>query len=524
MKSKQTSNSVQKEDSVVEKQPIASMSNSERLEQLKNVEESTFSGINQLRDATSIVGAGGEASGLSETQEAEQTSSGVDAWITGGALDAADQPELPLSKSSVFPISYSHAMVDLDDAVNTPDNDAGSRGKFKGGLWARPRRTEDKPYSRKNKTPKSEKKLVKTTTKDKSGDPEWKQVKQRKGSLEQPIVKNRMIEDDIFLGKKPQTDDIIQGAINDCYFLAAVTSIVNKDPVRLRQMMTSSGGTLTVNFHRLDRTKEPGHQWVLAPVTVDHSLLHSQYRWDNTATPKGADFRVGDEPKSAEWYAEVEDNVLSITKEAAYEAALWLPLLEKAYAKFQDQWGAYGEGKGENLDPGKRATMLNKGFSEEDLDIGYELLNWGATAKVYPMFFGDAAGDWGYNETQTEEGNADFVDPTLLETLLQQQGVGLEEGQELYLDTLTNGHAYSVLGADLRDHQNQLVDLTLEDARVDTASRVSAQLSTVTVRNPYGEGSRDSFGTREEEHNGETRMSLDEFQRVFPIYGYSRVG
>jgi len=331
-----------------------------------------------------------------------------------------------------------------------------------------------------------------------------------------------MIEDDIYLGKKPKTNDIIQGVINDCYFLAAVTSIVNKDPVRLRKMMTSSGGTLTVNFHRLDSTKEPGQQWVLAPVTVDHSLLHVQV--SGTATPSVAEFRVGDEPKSAEWFAEVEDDVLSITKEAAYEAALWLPLLEKAYAKFQDQWGAYGEGKGEDLDAGKRAAMEAKGFSEEELDIGYELLNWGATAKVYPMFFGDAAGDWGYHETQTESGNADFVDPTLLEMLLQQQGVGLEEGQEVYLDTLTDGHAYSVLGADLRDHQNQPVEMTLEEASVDAGLRVSAQLSTITVRNPYGQDSEDSFGTREEEHNGVTMMSLDEFQRVFPVYGYSRVG
>jgi len=259
---------------------------------------------------------------------------------------------------------------------------------------------------------------------------------------------------------------------------------------------------------------------VLAPVTVDHSLLHAQYSWENTATPGAAEFRVGDEPKSSDWYAEVEDDVLSITKEAAYEAAMWLPLLEKAYAKFQDQWGAYGEGKGENLDDGKRASMESRGFSEDQLDIGYELLHWGATAKIYPMFFGDAAGDWGYHETQTESGNADFVDPTLLETLLQQKGVGLEEGQELYLDTLANSHAYSVLGSDLRDHQNQPVDLTLQDA----SSRTSAQLSTVTVRNPYGQDSKDKFGTREKEHNGITVMSLDEFQRVFPLYGYSLVG
>ncbi len=131
----------------------------------------------------------------------------------------------------------------------------------------------------------------------------------------------------------------------------------------------------------------------------------------------------------------MEDGVLSITKEAAYEAALWLPLLEKAYAKFQDQWGAYGEDK-DNLEACKRADMENKGFSEEQLDFGYELLHWGASAKMYPLFFGDAV-NWDYHTTQTESGNMDFVDSPLLKTLLELQGVGLEEGQELYLDTIT---------------------------------------------------------------------------------------
>ena len=511
MKSKKISKSVQQEESVVERQPMVSMSNSERLEQLSSGEASINTSPNQLRDAITIGESGGEeTSGLS------------DAWTIGGGIDAADQPDLLLSKT-LFPTSYFHAMVDLDDAVNTPDNEVGSQSDFKEELWARPRRTKDNPYSRKNKTPKSERKLVKTTNRDKTSDPEWLQVKQRQGSLEQPNVKNRMIEEDIFLGKKPQTNDIIQGVIKDCYFLAAVTSIVNKDPVRLRQMMTSNGETLTVNFHRLDRTKEPGQQWVPAPVTVDHSLLHSQYKFESTPVSEVAKFRVADEPKYTEWYAEVEDGTLSITKEAAYEAALWLPLLEKAYAKFQDQWGAYGEGKGEYLDPGKLGVMKQQNdFSEEDLDIGYELLHWGTSTKVYPMFFGETVSESGFHSADNE--NADTVDSNLLETLLQLEGVGMEEGQELYLDAIANFHYYSVLGSDLRDHQNQPVELTLEDVRLDGTSLVSAQLSTVTIRNPYGQDSNDSFGTREEEHNGVSTLSIYEFQKEFMSYGFSLVG
>ncbi|MBO84373.1 MAG: hypothetical protein CL927_03365 [Deltaproteobacteria bacterium] len=481
---------------------------------------------NRLPSAPPVGDGGGEwVDGLLHTlgtSEAESIDEG-ESWLVGESLDAEHQPDLPLV-SEYSSINYFHASVGLDDAENTPDDEAGVSETFEGGIWARIRRTKDNPFSRKAKTPKSEKKLVRTTSRDKSHDPEWQQVDQRQGSLEQPIVKNRMIEDDIFLGKKPRADDIIQGAINDCYFLAAVTSIVNKDPVRLRQMMTSSGGTLTVNFHRLDRTKAPGQQWVLAPVIVDHSLLHAESDFSD-ASPQVADFRVGDKPKSAEWYAEVDNGVLQITKEAAYEPALWMPLLEKAYAKFQDQWGAYGEGKGEQDNADKKNFMMEKKhFSEEDLEIGYSLLHWGSTPKVYPMFFGDNAGDWGYHETQPEAGDADSVYATLLEYLLQQKGVGLEEGQELYLDTQTGSHAYSVLGSTLRDHQNQPIELSLDDVRAGAAARVSGQQSTITVRNPYGQDSKDQFGMREDIHNGETTVTLDEFLEIFPIYNHVLVG
>ena len=490
-----------------------------------NATRSTLPNSFQLDDIAggeSDVGTGDDwAHGLHQTVAADEARAGVTAsdWNVGGALDAEHQPELPPNHSSH--VTYTHETVGLNDAVNTPEDKDASSDQLECGLWARLKRTEDNPFSRKNKSPRSEKKLVKTTTRDKSNDPEWQQVKSQEGSIEQPILSNQMIEDDIFLGKKPKVDDIIQGATNDCYFLAAITSIVNKDPVRLRQMMTWSGESLTVDFHRMDRSKAPGQQWVPAPVTVDATFLHRDF---TGPTLVGANFRVGEDPKSAEWYAEVDNGVLSIHKEAAYEAALWMPLLEKAYAKFQDQWGAYGEGKGEHLDPGKRQTMLDKNHTEEDLDNGYKLLNYGANTKVYPMFFGEEVADQAFHDPQT--GDADVDNATLIEFLLQHKGVGLEAGEEVYLEAMHNQHAYTVLSSDLRDHDGQPVELSLEEVRAGAASRVSTSLSTIVVRNPYGNGVRnmDSFGTREDDHNGESTVSLDEFRQEFYLYNHSRVG
>ena len=137
------------------------------------------------------------------------------------------------------------------------------------------------------------------------------------------------------------------------------------------------------------------------------------------------------------------------------------------------------------------------------------------------MFFGDTVSESGFHNADNE--NPDTVNLNLLETLLQLEGVGLEEGQELYLDAIANVHVYSVLGSDLRDYQNQPVDMTLDDVRLDGASRVSDHLSSVTIRNPYGQDSNDSFGTREEEHNGVSTLSIYEFQKEFTNHGFSLV-
>ena len=50
----------------------------------------------------------------------------------------------------------------------------------------------------------------------------------------------------------------------------------------------------------------------------------------------GSTFRVSDKPKYTNWYGDVDNKTLSVNKDAYYEGAIWVSLLEKAYAIFSE--------------------------------------------------------------------------------------------------------------------------------------------------------------------------------------------
>jgi hypothetical protein len=74
---------------------------------------------------------------------------------------------------------------------------------------------------------------------------------------------------------KPSVQDVSQGNLGDCYFLAAVLSLVDKNPDRIRRMMKDNGdGTITVELFGRDDSGDPRS---LKPFyyTVDKTTLHS---------------------------------------------------------------------------------------------------------------------------------------------------------------------------------------------------------------------------------------------------------
>jgi hypothetical protein len=119
-------------------------------------------------------------------------------------------------------------------------------------------------------------------------------------------VSYQRIEGELFGASGPKVSHIKQGGLGDCYFLAAVGSVVADDPSAIRNAMRDNGdGTYSVRFYK----NNGDAVW----IKVD------------------ADLPVDANGKLA--YAKGVDS------DGDGKLELWVPLMEKAYAKFEDKYG-----------------------------------------------------------------------------------------------------------------------------------------------------------------------------------------
>ncbi len=103
-------------------------------------------------------------------------------------------------------------------------------------------------------------------------------------------------------------NDIKQGNVGDCYFLATVGALIRQDPKLIQRNMRDNGdGTVTVRFY--------GEGLAAADVTVSMT--------------------------SDRGYAQA---YLSLDTDANGNVEIWTIVLEKAYAKFKGGWDKIGEG------------------------------------------------------------------------------------------------------------------------------------------------------------------------------------
>jgi len=122
----------------------------------------------------------------------------------------------------------------------------------------------------------------------------------------------------------PELDDIDQGSVGDCYFLAAIGSLAQTDPDIIEQMVTPLGdGTYAVRFYRYGVASYVRVDADL-PVSYGESLVYAKF------TPDGE---------------------------------MWVPLLEKAYAYFRKGENSYSSlSMGWMSDVYKEATNVTAGF------------------------------------------------------------------------------------------------------------------------------------------------------------------
>lgn len=148
-----------------------------------------------------------------------------------------------------------------------------------------------------------------------------------------PGVQYRHVAGELFGQDGPKLSDVRQGPLGDSYLLAAIGSLVAKDPALVREMVRDQGnGLYFVRFFQPNDDGGYDAVW----VRVDADL------------PTDADGRPA--------YASGVDS------DHDGQVELWVPLLEKAYAAFRDEF-SYSRGDGyADVDRGGSAGFVLEAF------------------------------------------------------------------------------------------------------------------------------------------------------------------
>ena len=246
------------------------------------------------------------------------------------------------------------------------------------------------------------------------------------GDVATPTESGVRDESTIYIGGSPSVEDIKQGDIGDCWFLASLINVTATDSGHIQEMVTSSGGSVTVNLFRYDGDAD---NWVPVSFTTDMTLA----RWKDPDSGDlydllGSGVRVGDAPVTSHWYADVVDDALMINAEHTFEMAMWAPLLSKGLALYMESYGQYG------------------GYAQDDNPVrsgsGYEDMDGGVAHWSYPMMYGpdviDSDGAETFEQTDvTYSPGSDLITNNMdaIANLLRVEGVGLEEGETYMMTT-----------------------------------------------------------------------------------------
>ena len=243
-----------------------------------------------------------------------------------------------------------------------------------------------------------------------AADTEHQPVNGLHGTVDAPII-NAAADDSLYIGNQPHSSDIEQGGIGDCYGLSTIIEIAAHDPGKIKDMITPTGlGADVAFFKRAPKAGAPaagqlgGAQIDYQPVTVhaDLEVAVDLYQPGNAAAigfhgghlaVHGAQFLAADHPSKTAYWAAVEANKLEVHRNDTYQMARWVPLLEKAWARFGEVYGQYGElGRGQG--PGSTEKSATAGVGTQTTS-GYTAIESGVPGYVLNAFYGAPADQGG---------------------------------------------------------------------------------------------------------------------------------
>ena len=236
-----------------------------------------------------------------------------------------------------------------------------------------------------------------------------------------PASESDLLSDSLYIDDTLNVSDVRQGGIGDCYLLAVVSGIASKDPVQLWGMMQLIGSgkkQFAAEFFRLDPKVDT---WVKQRIIVPTSMVMVNgslkgVRLTRSAGPKYTNWSVKQTqntvtlprmvrtgrtrgPQQPEQEQPVVQNEYTIHRHDFYEVALWAPLLEKAYARFAQEYGKYG------------TPQTDDDFKPQDNRPGFDIISSGGREnQIYGMFYGPKVASHGvenvnYDVNQAPDNN-----------------------------------------------------------------------------------------------------------------------
>ncbi len=255
-------------------------------------------------------------------------------------------------------------------------------------------------------------------------------VKEISGTAAAPIIEESA-DNSLFIDPGPKADDVQQGQIGDCWDLATFIAIVNSDPGKIQSMMSPDGaGGASVTFYRRQAVAAtpgtgagagappaaPTYDYIPTVVAVNKELPMDLAQPDVTPSVAlairtligdqpyghsihGAQLRAAGTPKVSKWWCIVNGETLEVHRLEVFQMARWSPLLEKAGARFSEQYGQYGHGE--------QVSKANDPEGEQkDPSQGYGNLDGGWPRYTTTMFYGKEGEQVAGGQSDTSETTA----------------------------------------------------------------------------------------------------------------------
>jgi hypothetical protein len=287
-----------------------------------------------------------------------------------------------------------HAAPTLADAANHTGTVAPAGGASVQEMRVRPLATQSAPFIG-DTARESDLYQVQQQSSDPLTDTAFAPVDELQGTPAAPVTEE-VADNSLWVDPGPKAQDVQQMGIGDCYALATIVSVVNRDPGKITGMMTPDGsGGATVTLYRRD---VPSGFWAIfqSPSYVAENVAVNQdLAFDRIAPgaagrrPRmvggvqhgfaihGAQLIAGTAPHERKWWTEVVGRTLLVHRQDVYQMARWAPLLEKAIARFSQNFGQYGHG-----------GTLSDG--EQSGASGYANISGGWSGSTLTMFYGQA--------------------------------------------------------------------------------------------------------------------------------------